>query len=55
MFTGPIESFYFHYNAMRDRQYSHLIRTQYIKQFPNTKRAKIYERIENRIKLEQKL
>jgi len=49
LFTGPIESYYFNYNALRNNEYSKLIRSEYIKEFPNTKKAEIYRRVQMRI------
>jgi hypothetical protein len=51
VFSIPIESFYVNYHALRDNEYSHLIRKEYIKAFPDSHRAKIYERTEKRLQL----
>jgi len=47
---GPVESFYFNYNALRDNEYSHLIRNEYIKTFPDTKKAEIYKRVDKQFR-----
>ena len=53
IFSGPIESYYFNYNALRNNEYSYLIQSEYIKRFPDTKKAEIYKRTQARFDVEE--
>ena len=42
LFFWGIQKYCIHYRAMSENKYAHYIRQEYINQFPNTEKAKMY-------------
>jgi hypothetical protein len=50
LFSFPVESWHFHKRAIsKDKPYAQLLRDTYIQRFPNTRKAKIYRELNQRL------